>query len=121
MPNARSMSWLLMAVMAAIPLATAIVPVAVAQVKPARTEPGAAMKTARSAGSPAGRSVVAYASQNDPAVIKAQGAERRRVDPLAVAARVDELILIELKKGGAAVAPRCSDEDFLRRVSFDIA
>ncbi len=43
------------------------------------------------------------------------------VDPVAVAAKVDELISGELQKTHSAVAPRCSDEDFLRRVSFDIA
>jgi hypothetical protein len=41
-------------------------------------------------------------------------------DALAVAARVDELINGELKKAKATIAPRCSDEDFLRRVSFDL-
>jgi hypothetical protein len=46
---------------------------------------------------------------------------RRAVDPLVVAAQVDAVILDELKKTSADVAPRCSDEDFLRRVSFDIA
>jgi hypothetical protein len=110
-----------MAAVAAVPLATAIFSVAVGQVKPTKTEPRSAAKAARSTGSPAGRSVVAYAGQNEPPVINGQGAERQRVDPRAVAARVDELILAELKKTSADVAPRCSDEDFLRRVSFDIA
>jgi hypothetical protein len=115
------MPWLLMAAVGAVPLATAIVPVVAAQVKPTKTETRPAAKAARSATSPAGRSAVAYAGQNEPPAINGQGAERPRVDPLAVAARVDELILTELKKAGAEVAPRCSDEDFLRRVSFDIA
>jgi hypothetical protein len=46
--------------------------------------------------------------------------------PLAVsaaesAAKVDELIDEGLRNAGIAVAPRASDEDFLRRVSFDLA
>lgn len=41
--------------------------------------------------------------------------------PLQAAARVDELIGADLKATKAAVSPRCSDEDFLRRVTFDIA
>lgn len=44
-----------------------------------------------------------------------------RVDPLKLAQRVDELIARDLAKSNADVAPRCSDEDFLRRVSLDIA
>ncbi len=51
----------------------------------------------------------------------AKPAPHAAVDPLAVAAKVDELIAGELQKTHSAVAPRCSDEDFLRRVSFDIA
>ena len=43
------------------------------------------------------------------------------VDPLTVARRVNELVAAELTKGHSEIAPRCSDEDFLRRVSFDIA
>src|SRR5262249_36245216 len=121
MPNARSMPWLLMAAVVVVSLAAAIVPLAVAQVKPTTTETRWAAKARPVAGSQAGGSAVAYAGQNEPPVIKGQGAERQRVDPLAVAARVDELILADLKKAGANVAPRCSDEDFLRRVSFDIA
>jgi hypothetical protein len=42
-------------------------------------------------------------------------------DPLLVAANVDELIAAELNKAGVSIAPRCNDEDFLRRASFDIA
>src|SRR5689334_7371083 len=104
MLNARSMPWFLVAV-AAVPLTTAIVPDAAAQVKPTKAEPRSAAKAARSAGSTAGRNVVAYAGAN-----KRQGTERQPVDPQAVAARVDELILAELKKTDADVAPRCSDE-----------
>src|SRR5262249_42511030 len=73
---------------------------------------------------PAMRREVAYGNPNQAPVIKGHGdnhAERQPVDPVAVAARVDELILDELKKAGADVAPRCSDEDFLRRGSFDMA
>lgn len=39
---------------------------------------------------------------------------------LKVGAKVDELILAELKKTQASPAARCSDEDFLRRASLDI-
>ena len=43
------------------------------------------------------------------------------VDPLRVAAQVDDLIAAQLKKANVLAAPHCSDEDFLRRASFDIA
>ena len=43
------------------------------------------------------------------------------VDPLRVAAQVDDLIAAQLQQANVSAAPRCSDEDFLRRVSFDIA
>ena len=39
----------------------------------------------------------------------------------AVAAAVDRMILTELKQAGVNVAPPTRDEDFLRRVSFDLA
>ena len=42
-------------------------------------------------------------------------------DPLQIAAQVDDLIAAELNKAGVPIAPRCNDEDFLRRASFDIA
>lgn len=38
-----------------------------------------------------------------------------------VAAAVDRMILAELKQAGVKVAPRVRDEDFLRRISFDLA
>jgi len=41
-------------------------------------------------------------------------------DSQAVAAEVDRLILADLKQAGLTPAPRCSDVDFLRRVSLDI-
>lgn len=41
--------------------------------------------------------------------------------PREAAARVDELINTDLKTAKATVSPRCSDEDFLRRVTFDIS
>jgi hypothetical protein len=117
MRSNRPRQWFLMAAATVVPLATAIVPIASAPVKPAKAESRPAATAAR-------HHELAYAEQNVPPVIKGQGTtrgERQPVDPLAVAARVDELILTELKKAGADVAPRCSDEDFLRRVSFDIA
>jgi hypothetical protein len=46
--------------------------------------------------------------------------QARPVDPQQVAAVVDERIASELKKAGIPIAPRCSDEDFLRRASLDI-
>lgn len=38
----------------------------------------------------------------------------------SVAAQVDRLLRSELEASKIDIAPRCSDEDFLRRVSFDI-
>ncbi|MBI3862100.1 MAG: DUF1549 domain-containing protein [Planctomycetia bacterium] len=61
------------------------------------------------------------AQQSTPESAPASRTYREAVDPLTVAAQVDELIAAELNKAGVAIAPRCSDEDFLRRVSFDIA
>jgi hypothetical protein len=119
------MQWLLMAAVAAVPLVTAVLPAPAAQVKLPKAEARPAAKAARSQTSAsANRSVLASAEQNQAPAIKGQGAHHaahQPVDPLTVAARVDELILTELKKTGADVAPRCSDEDFLRRASFDIA
>lgn len=71
--------------------------------KPVRTEKGTKLAKARDEAKPA-----------TPVILASK-------DALHVAARVDELIATELKKANAAVASRCSDEDFLRRVSFDIA
>src|SRR5262245_3217706 len=125
MQNSRSVQWLLMAAAMVIPLATAIVPVPAAQVKPPKAVARPAASSSRSQLSrPAMRRKVAYGNPNQAPVIKGHDdnhAERQPVDPVAVAARINELILDELKKAGADVAPRCSDEDFLRRVSFDIA
>ncbi len=42
-------------------------------------------------------------------------------DSREVAAEVDRLILAELEKTGAKPAPLTNDEDFLRRVTFDLA
>lgn len=44
-----------------------------------------------------------------------------RVEAAVLAQRLDELIDAELKSAGAKPAPLCNDEDFLRRVSIDIA
>jgi hypothetical protein len=55
-------------------------------------------------------------------VDKAFSAETTKpVDSRQVAAQVDELIAAELLRARIEIAPRCSDEDFLRRVSLDIA
>src|SRR5579872_4421253 len=42
-------------------------------------------------------------------------------DSAAVAAAVDKLILSNLTESGTQPAPRTSDEDFLRRIHFDLA
>jgi hypothetical protein len=42
-------------------------------------------------------------------------------DSAAVAAAVDKLILANLSESGTQPAPRTSDEDFLRRIHFDLA
>jgi hypothetical protein len=63
------------------------------------------------------------ASESAP-VIKGQATSRKTTDAPesgTVAAAVDRLIAADLQKANADVAPRCSDEDFLRRVSLDIA
>jgi hypothetical protein len=48
-------------------------------------------------------------------------AKHRSVDPLYVATQVDQLIVAELRAANIEIAPRCSDEAFLRRTSLDIA
>jgi hypothetical protein len=65
----------------------------------------------------------AYADPEGAPVIRAAGSDSasHSFDPLQAAARVDEIIAAELKKTNFEPAPRCSDEDFLRRVSFDLA
>lgn len=42
-------------------------------------------------------------------------------DHVALARQVDQLLATELQSAGVALAPRAPDEDFLRRVSFDLA
>ena len=42
-------------------------------------------------------------------------------DPITTAADVDRLLNVEFDRQGIEVAPSVSDEDFLRRVSFDLA
>ena len=57
-------------------------------------------------------------------VIRGESGSRKPNDPpdaRMVAAEVDRLITGDLQKSQTEVAPRCSDEDFLRRVSLDIA
>ncbi len=60
------------------------------------------------------------APQEAPSVARARP-DGPTVDPLTVAAQVDELIAAELRRTNSPVAGLCSDEDFLRRVSFDLA
>lgn len=76
------------------------------------------------------KKALAYAQKDvsPPEINTAQGSAaenghktHQAVDPLLIAAKVDELIAAELNKAGVAIAPRCKDEDFLRRASFDIA
>ncbi|MBN67855.1 MAG: hypothetical protein CME32_01065 [Gimesia sp.] len=47
--------------------------------------------------------------------------KQERVSESELAAKVDALIEEELKKSGITPAPLASDEDFLRRVTFDLA
>lgn len=42
-------------------------------------------------------------------------------DPARTAAQVDRILTSEFVKTGVEVAPRCNDEDFLRRASLDLA
>lgn len=43
-----------------------------------------------------------------------------KISATAASLKVDSLILDELRKSNTSVATRCSDEDFLRRIHFDI-
>ncbi|HEY3966353.1 MAG TPA: DUF1549 domain-containing protein [Planctomycetaceae bacterium] len=54
-------------------------------------------------------------------LVEGNRAARHPSDPRQVAAEVDELIAAQLKTANIEIAPRCSDEDFLRRASLDIA
>src|SRR5579859_4753090 len=62
--------------------------------------------------------LVSQASENASApVIKGQAPSHKTnhaADPLAVAAEVDRVIAADLQKSDVTIAPRCSDEDFLR-------
>ena len=49
------------------------------------------------------------------------GGETERPDAVTTAAEVDRLLNAEFERQGVEVAPPVSDEDFLRRVSFDLA
>ena len=51
---------------------------------------------------------------------KQDASSAKLISPKDVASEVDRQILAELQKTGVTVAERCSDEDFLRRVSLDI-
>lgn len=50
-----------------------------------------------------------------------QTGKQGRVDEVTLAAKIDQLIEGELKKSEIEVAPLANDEDFLRRVTFDLA
>lgn len=134
MKSNRLVRRVVLTVVAAVSLAIVLVP-AMAQ-KPAAkpgekpgTKPGTKALLKRPLAGQA-RRMLAAAGQNETPVIKANKIvetiaaspkAHSTVDHLAIAAKVDELIAAELKKTGSPVAPQCSDEDFLRRVSFDIA
>ncbi|MFN0054674.1 MAG: DUF1549 domain-containing protein [Planctomycetales bacterium] len=62
----------------------------------------------------------AQSSQTPSSATRPESA-RSGESPLAVAARVDAIIQAELARSDASAAPRCSDADFLRRVSLDLA
>lgn len=116
MRSPRLAQSLVFAGIAAVALAILTAPILAAK-------PAARLKDAKSA-APPGKGELAAARSNAPPVINGQSpghTANGAVDPLHVAAQVDEIIASELKKTNADVAPRCSDEDFLRRVSFDIA
>lgn len=51
----------------------------------------------------------------------AQTDKRQRVDAVSMAEKVDQLLEAELKKANITPAPLANDEDFLRRVTFDLA
>ena len=127
MRNTRPAQWLLLAAIT-LPCGAFVVPVLAEPGQNARAETKPRPNAPATKAPAAKDRRLAYAGQNDAPAIKpaANGAPpnhapRQAVDPLAVAAQVDALILEELKKTTADVAPRCSDEDFLRRVSFDVA
>ena len=80
-----------------------------------------ARKAKRSFPAAPGGAKLAAAAQAKAAPVIRTGRTVAETDPLAVARRADELIAAELTKANSEIAPRCSDEDFLRRVSFDIA
>ena len=71
------------------------------------------------------KTLVTQTKESDaPPVINAQAPGHKpnhASDPRAVAAEVDRLIAANLRKSQIDIAPQCSDEDFLRRVSLDIA
>ncbi len=50
-----------------------------------------------------------------------QSSKRQRVDETTLAEKMDQLIESELKKSNIEPAPLANDEDFLRRVTFDLA
>ena len=110
---------MLLAVIAILPVALGVLPVEGAK-PPSKFAARPAAKKVMTRPTAPGPKLVAYAGQAEERVIKGQTAAQP-ADPLAVAAEVDRLILEELKKTNSNVAPRCSDEDFLRRVSFDVA
>ena len=107
----------------------AMLPLGAATLPAQSTGPGA--KPAKTKAFAAARKNAPAFAQNDAASpkinsanVNAAGTAHKTlsaVDPLAVSAQVDELIAAQLKKLDVPVAPRCSDEDFLRRVFLDIA
>jgi len=60
----------------------------------------------------------AAAAENEPV---STTVENQVGDPRTTARRIDEMIADTLRQKEVSVAPRCNDEDFLRRVMFDLA
>lgn len=64
--------------------------------------------------------IVPFAGSRTQADGPAATASDHKNDPLVVAREVDRLINRSLEEAGAKIAPRTSDEDFLRRVALDL-
>jgi hypothetical protein len=97
----------------------AVVPVAAVMAPVHAAQPKAVAKKSETKDSvtirPAGEST---SNGNGPKVTTVVPPEK---DFRAVAKKTDDAILAELNRVKAPIAGKCSDEDFLRRVSFDIA
>jgi hypothetical protein len=108
----NTLQWVgLLSLVAVLPLAACVAPL-FAQPKAAAKKTGTNNSVAiRPAGEAAAPSKSVTVTTKVPA----------EKDFRAVAKKVDEAILTELHRVKAPIADKCSDEDFLRRVSLDIA